>query len=112
MEKSRRKNLLREYKERKQAPGIFAVRCTATGGAWVASSRNLDTQRNGIWFQLQQGGYPNKTLQAAWNAHGEDAFVYEVLENVTDDNPLLIGSLLKERAIHWREKLSAAPLIG
>ena len=112
MESKRKKEIAREYRERKRSEGIFAVRCAATGEAWVAASRHLDTQQNGIWFTLRQGSHLNKALQSAWNAHGETAFAYDVLEEVTDDNPLLIASLLKEREQLWRAELGAASVVG
>ena len=66
----------REYKLKKTPKGIFAVRCKATGEVWVGASTHLDSQVNQIWWGLHR----NKPMQAAWNAHGEDAFAYEVLE--------------------------------
>ncbi len=109
---SRRKDLVREYKEKKARPGIFAVRCAATGEAWIGSSRNLDTQKNGIWFQLRSGSYVNVELLAAWKADGEDAFSFDEIEAVEDDNPQMVDLLLKDRAAHWREKLGAKKLVG
>ena len=111
-ETARRKDLVREYKERKTRPGIFAVRCSATGQCWIGASRNLDTQKNGIWFQLRSGSHINKALQAAWNKEGEGAFSFDELETIEDDNAQLIDLLLKERAAHWREKLGAEKLVG
>jgi hypothetical protein len=112
MDNARRKELVREYKERKQVFGIYAVRCAAVGKVWVAASRNLDRQQNSTLFQLRGNGHPNKTMQAAWKMHGESAFVFEALEEVTDDNPLLIEGLLKDRAAHWLKTLNAKPVIG
>jgi hypothetical protein len=108
MDNSRKKDLIREYKERKRSAGIFAVRCTATDEVWVGPSRNLDKEQNSLWFQLRMNGHMNKTMQAAWNAHGEAGFAYEVLEEIADDNPQLVGLLLKERDAKWREQLGAA----
>ena len=71
---SSRKDLIREYKEKKPTPGVFAVRCIPTNAAWTGLSRNLDTQQNGIWFQLRTGSHVNKALQTAWKKHGEAAF--------------------------------------
>ena len=110
MDKARRKEITRIYKERTLQQGIFAVR--GAGRTWVSASRHLDKQQNGLWFQLQQGGLPNAELQAAWNAHGEAAFTFEVLEEVTDENPLLIASLLKDREQHWRAALGAEKVLG
>src|SRR5436853_96654 len=65
MDKQSRRQVVRDYKERKVSQGIFAVRCAATGEAWVGKSRNLEQQQNGIWFGLRSGGYVNRVLQAA-----------------------------------------------
>ena len=67
MANERKRDLVREYKERKQVRGVFAVRCTASGEAWVSASPNLDTQQNGLWFQLRMGNHMNKPMQAAAN---------------------------------------------
>jgi hypothetical protein len=112
MDNARKKNLVREFREAKQRAGIVSLSCTATGQRWIGTSRNLDKQRNGLFFQLRLNGHPNKDAQAAWNAHGEQVFVYEIVEEVTDDNPLLIGELLKERDVFWRKELGAGKLTG
>ncbi|HEY1631270.1 MAG TPA: GIY-YIG nuclease family protein [Rhizomicrobium sp.] len=110
MDNARKKNMLREYKEAKQRAGVFAVSCGEQ--RWIGVSRNLDKQQNSVWFQLRSGGFPNKAVQDAWNAQSESAFAYEVVEEVTDDNPLIIGELLKERAATWREEMGAGKLVG
>ena len=51
-------------------------------------------------------------MQAAWNVHGDASFRYEILEEVTNENPLLIPSLLKDREKHWRTELNAAAVTG
>jgi hypothetical protein len=111
MDNARKKELVREYKEKMQVFGIYAVRCESAGKVWVAASRNLDRQQNSTFFQLRNNGHPNKTMQAAWNAH-EKTFTFEALEEVTDENPLLIEGLLKDRTAHWLKALNAEPVIG
>jgi len=110
VDSARKKELVREYADRKQTPGVFAVR--ADGHVWTGTSRNLVTAQNGIWFALRTGGYTNKEAQAAWNTHGEAAFTYEVLEEIADDNPQMVGLLLKEREAHWRDQLAAKKIAG
>jgi len=111
MDKARRKELSQAVKEAKPRPGIFAVRCTASGEAWVAKAPDLGRRQAGLWFQLRMGGFPGKDLQAAWNAHGEAAFVFEILEEIADENAMLIPVLLKEREAHWRTALKAGTLV-
>lgn len=112
MMNSRKRDLIREYKERETRQGIVAVRCAASEGAWVAASRNLHTQQNSIWFQLKMGTHTNKALQGAWNSHGAGAFRFEVLEEIKPDNPLLIPALLKERLAAWLAKSGMQKLAG
>ena len=112
MDRQSRREAVRDYKERKIEAGIFAVRCLATGETWVASSRNLSQQQNGIWFSLRLGSHINRALQAAWNAHGGETFQYEVLEAIRDQDlsDYSRGVLLKERESHWLDAAGARRL--
>jgi hypothetical protein len=114
MKGERRKALIKAYKERKASPGIYALRCAATGEVWIAPSRNLDAQQNGIWFTLRMGTHPNKALQSVWSAEGEAAFAYEIVERIEDEEltGYLLDAALKERLQHWRATLGATLAVG
>lgn len=114
MDKQSRRDALRDYKEKKVACGIVAVRCAATGEAWVGLSRNLGAQQNSLWFSLRMGSHMNKALQAAWAAHGQDGLSVEVLETVDDADLTAMGraDLLKRREAHWLGALGAKKLAG
>jgi hypothetical protein len=114
MNRQSRRDAIRDYKERRISQGIFAVRCAVTGEAWVGSSPNLAQTPNRLWFGLRQGGHPNPALLAAWTAHGEAAFNFEVLETVEVDDlsDYARTSILKDRDAHWRAELSAAKIVG
>ncbi len=104
-----RKAAIAAYKERKTPSGIFAVRCSATGQVWVGRSQHLDTQQNGLWFSLRLGSGMNRDLQAAWNAYGEAAFIFEELERLPDETLSYVRQAkLKERLAYWKAKLDAA----
>jgi hypothetical protein len=106
-----RKEAIRKFKEREPNRGAFAVRCTATNRVWVGTSNNLDATKNGLWFSLRIGAHQAKSLQSEWNAHGEAAFEYEILEKLASDaQPMLVGDLLKEKKSAWVERLAACPL--
>jgi hypothetical protein len=107
-----RKALLREYKERKVEAGIYAVRCTATGEAWIGATPELSTRQNRIWFSLRLGSHREPSLQAAWNAHGADAFIFEPVEAIDTEGLDSFGraSRLKERRAHWIQTLNAKGL--
>lgn len=110
---SGRKALLRAYKERKVEAGIYAVRCLTTGQAWVGATADLSTRQNGIWFSLRQGSHREPSLQAAWAAHGVDAFAFEPVEAVDAEGLDRFGrdSRLKERRAHWIAALNATGLM-
>ncbi|MFN7996020.1 MAG: GIY-YIG nuclease family protein [Bryobacteraceae bacterium] len=99
----------REFKAKKVFKGVFAVRCKASGKVWVSTSQNLEASHTSLWFQLRNQSGLNKALQAEWNAHGEPAFAYEVLERLAEDiSPLLIRDTLRDRQKHWQQELGAA----
>jgi hypothetical protein len=107
-----KKEAIRQYKEQKVPCGIYALRCTLTGNVWVGSSRNLDATRNRSWFTLRMGGFMDKPLQAEWNAHGEPAFQYEILEVLEEGLlPMAITDQLKQKCAHWVAQLSARALL-
>lgn len=114
MKSDRRKELIKAFKEKKPSPGIYALRCRTTGEVWIAPSRNLDAQQNGIWFTLRLGTHPNRQLQSIWNAQGEASFDYEIVERIEDEDltGYLLDATLKERLQHWREALGAGLAVG
>lgn len=114
MDKQSRRDAIRDFKERTVTRGVFAVRCRPTGQVWVAVARNLDQSQNAIWFGLKNGGYVNREAQAAWTAHGEAAFAFEVLEAFDDEalSPVGRADLAKARLAHWLGELGAKKLVG
>lgn len=106
-----RKAALAAYKERKSAAGLYALRCTATGECWVGRCLDLTKIQNRHWFALRLGNSPHRSLQAAWNAHGAEAFVCEELERLAEDEPDYVrDAILAERLDAWRERLGAQRL--
>jgi len=110
--KESRKEIIREFKERKSLLGAYAVRCTTTGRVWVGASRNLDATKNGCWFCLRNGSHQEKSLQKEWNVQGESTFQYEILDELDKDvHPLAVDDLLKETKCRWIARLDAQPLL-
>ncbi|MEG8222999.1 GIY-YIG nuclease family protein [Sphingomonas sp. HH69] len=103
-----RKAAVAAYKERKVEAGIYTVRCTSSDQVWVGIAPDLSTIQNRIWFTLRQGGNSHRSLQEAWAAHGSEAFTFEVIESLTDDDdPSYIrNAALKSLHVKWIEKLN------
>lgn len=111
MSKMDRKQAIRDFKEAAVPRGVFAVKCSASGEAWVGLSRNLNAQKNGLWFQLGMGSFRTASLQKAWKEFGEPAFVFEVLEELPEDTPeLVLHDVLKERRAAWAGELGATEI--
>lgn len=68
---------------------IYKITCTANKKFYIGSTINK-TQR---WArhrkQLRDGTHPNKNMLASWQKHGEEVFVFEVIEVVEDAIRLL-----------------------
>jgi hypothetical protein len=83
-----RKELIREYKERRKPAGVFMVKNTVNGKILLGSSLNLEGPLNSHRFMLRNGKHSNEALQRDWLAFGEDSFTFAVLETVAEsDNP-------------------------
>jgi hypothetical protein len=103
-----RKAAITAFKARVVRRGVFAVRCRATGHAWIDSAPNLEAARNRVWFCLRNRDVRNPMLQAEWDAHGQAAFEFEVLETLSEDeSPIIAGDLLKARKRDWMARLQA-----
>lgn len=112
MDSHEKKAAVAAYKERKSVSGIYAVICNATGEVWVGASRNLAAQQNGVWFTLKLGSHMHKSLQAAWNEHGEAEFRYEELDRVPEDySDMARKDELKRRKGLWQTRLRAEGLL-
>jgi hypothetical protein len=111
MKTADRKAAIAAYKERKAAPGIFAVRCLPTGEAWVGHAPDLATIRNRIWFALDHGSHRAPGLQAAWNTHGAAGFGFEELERIEAELPAYArDKALRDRTAAWTKELNAAAI--
>lgn len=112
MDKQARRAALAAYKERKVMVALFALRCAATGEAWVGGSRDMAASRNRHLFALKLGSHGNPAVRAVARAHGAEAFSFEPLEEYEqeDEPAYLQAKRLQARVEHWRGVLAAAAL--
>jgi hypothetical protein len=102
-----RKALIQKYKEERRPMGVFCVRNTASGKAFVGTSVDLPSMLNRQRAQLRMGAHENKDLQRDYNTLGPDTFTFEVLDTLTppDDPARDVTADLKELGTLWFEKL-------
>lgn len=87
--------------------GVYLIRNLNTGKIYVGSAASSFTQRwNKHRCDLNSRGHHNPRLQASWNKHGEQAFVFEILERCSPSD-----CLKKEQ--QWLNQLTPTnPKIG
>lgn len=64
--------------------GIYAIVNTATGKWYVGQAQNFRTRWRSHHNDLVNRRHHSHYLQRSWDIHGEDAFVFRVLEDVLD----------------------------
>ena len=108
MKREDRRAAVAAYKERKADPGIYVVRCAASGQRWVGSAPDLRTIWNRVSFSLRQSAGRPLSLQDAWTKHGAESFAFEVVERFDPDDPGYDGvRTLRERVGYWKDALPA-----
>lgn len=109
MDRNERKAVTAAYKEKKIASGIYAVRCVPPGQVWLGRAPDLATIQNRLWFTLRQGSHPHRSLQEVWRSYGAEAFEFDIIELIADDEPVYARErMLKERLDHWLQRLQAS----
>ena len=106
MDKLQRKALIEQYKQMKVYFGVFAVRNLQNGKIYIGTCNNLKSRWLTLKGQLDAGRFANAALQKAWNEEGENAFVYEVLEQKEKKEETDVNWELKQMGAAWMEKLA------
>jgi group I intron endonuclease len=59
---------------------VYRIKNVVSGSFYIGSSSNLKERWRSHRKQLRGKRHPNKHLQASWNKHGEDCFLFEILD--------------------------------
>lgn len=79
---------------KKRTAGVYQIRNTLNGKVYIGSSINLDKRLPEHRRKLASGKHASNHLQAAWNKHGADNFVFERLIVCEPKNILLYEQIL------------------
>lgn len=74
--------------------GVYEIRCVVSGKSYVGSSIRVGRRWCSHRTLLRKGTHPSPRLQQAWNKHGQDKFVFSILEECA------AGSLLAREQFH------------
>ena len=72
------------------ARGIYKIINVINNKFYVGSAVDLKRRKTRHYSELRTGKHKNRHLQSAWNKHGENAFVFVVVEEAKDMDDLLV----------------------
>lgn len=79
----------------KSKSGIYRIRCIVTGEFYIGSSANIAARFKEHKYDLRHSIHHNYKLLAEWERHGEESFVFEIVEECEGTAALM------EREQHW-----------
>jgi group I intron endonuclease len=86
--------------------GIYQIRHIESGKVYVGSAKSFKKRWREHRRLLRSGKHPNRHILASWQKYGEEGFVFEVIEVVTDVQDLVM------REQHWIDAKQACGKAG
>ena len=93
---NRRKELLKEYKERKAVGGVYRIVNEASGKYVIDHSANIKSIQNHFQFAQKMGGPMHMKLKKDWEEQGGQTFKLEILEEVEQRDDQTPAQFLEE----------------
>ncbi|RFO97512.1 ArsR family transcriptional regulator [Rhodoferax lacus] len=108
------KALKRQYLETTTRAGVYAIRNQITGRALVAGSTNVQGTLNRHHFELRHSQHRNTRLAQDWVEHGENSFLFEVLDRVkpSEDPAFNAAQELDMLVSLWRQEIPCHGALG
>ena len=75
----------KEFKGHANKGGVYKITNTINGKIYIGSAKGFKKRAYQHTSSLKNGKHQNKHLQASFNKHGTDAFLFEVIEVVPGD---------------------------
>ncbi len=72
----------KEFHGHANESGVYKITNRINGKIYIGSAKTFKTRAAGHISSLKKNKHQNKHLQASFNKHGEDAFLFEVIEAV------------------------------
>lgn len=80
MDRSRKKELLQQYKEMKPDMGVYMFKSKKTNTIYLGCDKNIKATINGDKFKLKYNSHRCEKLQKDWNENKEENFEISVVE--------------------------------
>jgi len=82
VDKSKRKELIEQYKSKKATGGIYCIKCNANNKTWLRAARDMEGQKNRFEFFFSTNSCPEPSMLPEWKQYGAKTFSFEVLEEL------------------------------
>lgn len=82
MDKDKKKELLKGYKEHTVVGGIFVIECSGNGRRQVESTTDMKAQGVDLRFILKIDCAPEPTMTAEYKEYGRDSFSFTLIEEI------------------------------
>jgi|688.fasta_scaffold116147_3 group I intron endonuclease len=69
--------------------GVYQIKNIVTGKVYIGSSIEIETRWRKHRDLLNKNIHHSPYLQSSWNKHGEESFIFEVIEEIFDEKQLL-----------------------
>ena len=69
--------------------GVYKITNLVNGKFYIGSSKDIDWRWYCHKHYLKSGKHDNPKLQHSWNKHGENTFIFDIIEEVNDEKLLL-----------------------
>lgn len=94
-----------EYRLFKNEPAIYLIKCLVNNKIYIGSSVNLRNRINRHYNDLINNKHSSKHLQNAFNLHGDENFIVEVLEFCDREELLLKEQHFLDLYKPWDRKI-------
>ena len=79
---NRRREISKEYKERRLVGGVYTITNTANGRYLIGHVADMASMRNRFQFAVTTGSAVDPRLRGDWATYGAEAFRLDVLEEL------------------------------
>jgi group I intron endonuclease len=83
--------MLLPKKDEWRKAGIYKITCIANAKFYIGSAKSIYRRIEAHIHKLKHKDHHSKYLQNCWNKYGEEAFVFEFLEEVSPERELLLA---------------------
>ncbi|HEY7832390.1 MAG TPA: GIY-YIG nuclease family protein [Ktedonobacterales bacterium] len=105
---SSRREIAKEYKERRQQGGVYTITNTVNGKYVIGYAANLESVRNRFQFAVNAGSAVDPRLRADWLAQGAGAFNLVVVAELEQREGQIQAEFMRD--LHVLEQLCRADL--